>query len=61
LVEPKETEGSDSENANMAGDKNVYSIFHASGIINHEFVPERQTVGTTFVKEVGYEIDRESS
>jgi hypothetical protein len=41
LVESKETESSESENAKIAGESNVDCIFYAKGIIRHKFVPEK--------------------
>jgi hypothetical protein len=34
--------GSESENANIAGGKNVDCIFYTEGIIHHEFMPENR-------------------
>jgi hypothetical protein len=41
LIEFKETESLESENAKIAGENIVDCTFCARGIINHEFVPEK--------------------
>jgi histone-lysine N-methyltransferase SETMAR len=48
LVESKETE---SENAKIADENNIYCIFYDKGIIHHEFVPEKRTVNGKLYKE----------
>jgi hypothetical protein len=48
LVEFKETESSESENAKIVGENNIDCISYAKGIILLEFVPEKQTVNGTF-------------
>jgi hypothetical protein len=50
LAESKETKSSESENAKIAGENSVDC--YAKGIIQHEFVPEKQTVNGKFYKAV---------
>jgi histone-lysine N-methyltransferase SETMAR len=52
LVESKETEISESENAKFVGENNVACTFYSKGIVHHEFVIEKQTVNSNFCKEV---------
>jgi hypothetical protein len=52
LVESKEIEISEGENAKFACENNVDKIFNAKGIIHHKFVPEKQTVNDKFYQEV---------
>jgi hypothetical protein len=44
--------GSESENTNITGEKKVYCILYAKGIIYHELVLEKKSVNSKFYKEV---------
>jgi hypothetical protein len=52
LVESKETESSESENAKIAGENNVDCIFYVKDIFHHEYVPEKRIVKDKCYKEL---------
>jgi hypothetical protein len=56
LVESKETEIQESENAKITGKTMLTLLFYAICIIHHEVLPEKQIVNSKFYKEVFYRL-----